>query len=243
MAQGFLSDTELYYAHPGNISGSVIHIDGEESKHAVRVMRHNIGDPLYITDGKGKIYETEIISIGSDFLTAEIINITTYEKEFPNIRFVIPRLKSADRFEFALEKCVELGITEFIVFNAKRSVAKGEKTNRWRKIILAAMKQSLRPFLPEITFVNELESIITDGNLYLLFDQKGETTLPEAINEILKNHKDNLIYFIFGPEGGLTEEEIGIFNNVKLVKLTGNRLRSETAVITSAAGMAMLFNE
>ena len=73
-----------------------------------------------------------------------------------NIFFCIPKLKYSDRFEFALEKCTELGITNFIIFDSERSIHKSDKKERWEKIVLSAMKQSLRSYLPNITVINSL---------------------------------------------------------------------------------------
>lgn len=238
MGQAFLFDVELYYSRLVDERSSEIVLDDTEFKHAVKVMRNNVGDTLFVTDGLGKIYKTTITGIKSKMLISEIEAIYEYEKSLPNVNFVIPRLKSADRFEFALEKCTELGVTKFNIFNAERSVAKGEKSERWRKVLLAAMKQSLRAYLPEISFKKDLKVLNKEGNVIYIFDQNADLLFKEVVENI-KTDDENEHYFIFGPEGGLTENEIKLFPNAVKVKLTGNRLRAETAVISAAAALGI----
>ncbi len=240
MTQDFLSDVELYYSEAPVTNGE-IQISGDEFHHINDVMRHQAGDRIYVTDGHGVIYLAEIKYSEKKKTVLEIKDSKNYRNKFQLIWFCIPRLKSADRFEFALEKCIELGITNFIVFDSKRSVAKGEKIDRWEKIAVAAMKQSLRSWKPQIKFVKTLSEIYSFEGEKILFDQKGERTLQQYITQngaIFNGRK----YFIFGPEGGLADEELGNPDAIKL-RLTENRLRSETAVVSAAAVLANNFSE
>ena len=203
-------------------------------------MRHSVGDELYVTDGKGTIYKTSIIETCSNTVTLRIIKRIQYANQFENITFCLPRLKSNDRFEFAMEKCIEIGITNFIVFNSERTIAKGEKLERWNKIALAAMKQSLRSYLPNIRFVKSFNQLNEfDGKKYI-FDQNAEIKLTDMFADG-SFAEDKKKYFIFGPEGGLSEGEITAIRNYELISLTPNRLRSETAIVTAAALISQPF--
>ncbi len=150
----YLSGVELYYSSFGNIKGNKIIISEDDYKHIAKVMRHSIGDEIYITDGNGKIFLSIIKEIKKDSLTSSVKKILKYENEFSNIIFCIPKLKSSDRFEFALEKCTELGITNFIIFNSERAIYKSDKKGRWEKIVLSAIKHSLISYLPFLTVAN-----------------------------------------------------------------------------------------
>jgi 16S rRNA (uracil1498-N3)-methyltransferase len=223
-----LSNIELYYASPSSFKENLIKIESDEKKHILKVMRHSNEDEIFITDGKGKIFKSVIVSTEPDL----ILNIEEeflYEKKFPNYFFCIPRLKSNERFEFTLEKCTELGVTNFIIFDSDRSVAKGEKIERWEKILLAAMKQSLQSYLPVIKYFSLKEISSFEGNK-ILFDQNAEEDFGK---NILNNEKDQ--YLIFGPEGGLTDREKKLFEPASFVRLAANRLRTETAVIKAAS--------
>jgi 16S rRNA (uracil1498-N3)-methyltransferase len=229
LVSGFLSDIELYYSSI-LINDDKIILEGEECYHIIKVMRHKINDEIYITDGKGSIHKANIQILEQKRITCRIIFTIRYENKFLNITFCVPRLKSTDRFEFALEKCVELGITNFIVFDSQRTVAKGEKIERWEKILLAAMKQSLRAWLPKVSYAKSLNEIMKLEGEKILFDQNAE----QPFNSILNSQFSTLnCYLIFGPEGGFTNGELKI-ENCELVRLTENRLRSETAIITAA---------
>jgi 16S rRNA (uracil1498-N3)-methyltransferase len=234
----FLSNKELYYTSEA-LNGNLVTITGEEVHHIKEVMRHSLGDEIYLTDGKGKIYKSKIDSMTNKALLVKIIETYEYENKFSNITFCIPRLRTQDRFEFALEKCVELGITDFIIFDSIRTVAKGEKIERWKKLLVSAMKQSLRAWLPTIKYVDRVSEIARLAGKRLIFDQSAQIPLQEYIT--MRDHKinDMQLYFVFGPEGGFADEEIASTKRCTFVKLTNNRLRTETAIITAASILSL----
>jgi len=236
LSQEYLSNIELYYST--DVVDNYIQMSEEESKHASKVMRHTAGEELFVTDGKGTIYKTSIVEACSSTVTLRITERIRYTNQFENVTFCLPRLKSNDRFEFALEKCIELGITNFIVFNSDRTIAKGEKLDRWNKIAQAAMKQSLRSYLPKIQFIKSLDKLNDFEGKKYIFDQNAETNLSDH----LSNHSDpnsKQKYFLFGPEGGLSDKEISSINNSVLIALAPNRLRSETAIVTAASFISL----
>lgn len=231
-----LSNIELYYSEPDNFSGNSVIISGDESHHIAKVMRHKIDDEIYVTNGKGKIYQTKLSSVSKTEVKVEIKKEFSYENKFKNLFFCIPKLKSPDRFEFALEKSVELGITNFVIYNSNRSVARGTKIERWKKILVSAMKQSLRSYLPEIIGVKSLaETIKMDGEI-ILFEQNSDRNVKEL--EIKPEEK---YIFVFGPEGGLGLEELNLVGKNQIYNLAENRLRSETAIVNAAAILAVMF--
>ena len=224
-----LSKIELYYSSQEHISNEIISLIGDEFKHTVKVMRNNVGDTLFITDGVGSIFKTEISSIENVKVSARIIETIKIENKFENIIFCIPKLKNPDRFKYAIEKCVELGITNFIIFESKRTIAKGTNIKRWEKIALAAMKQSLRAYLPNIKVVKNLSVIAELKGEKIIFEQNAKRKFQFDFMIDKKNH------FIFGPEGGLTENEINIFDKYLIFSLSDHRLRSETAIVKVAS--------
>ncbi len=224
-----LSNIELYYSSRKEISDETISLTGNEFKHAVKVMRSKIGDAIYITNGAGLIFKTEILSIKKDKLSAKIIETIKTENKFVNIFFCIPKLKNPDRFKFAIEKCVELGVTNFIIFESKRTVAKGMNIIRWEKIALAAMKQSLRAYLPKIKLAKNLSDIAELNGEKIIFEQNAERKFQFDLEV------DEKYYFIFGPEGGLTVDELKLFDTDLIYSLSDHRLRSETAIVKAAS--------
>ncbi len=223
-----LSDIELFYTLPEFVESEKITLQAEEFHHAVNVMRNSVGDLLHITDGLGRIYTAEIVDITKSILSAVVKDTIKYENHAENIWFCIPVLKNPDRLKFAFEKCVELGITNFVLFNSKYTLSKKINSEKFSKTTLAAMKQSLRAFLPRIVSAS-LGEILELSCKKLLFDQNAKVIFDGKID--LKEKT----YFIFGPEGGLDASEIKTVNADWRFSLSPNRLRSETAVIKCAS--------
>ena len=230
MDRRILNNIELYYTPSGMRDNNILRIEGEELNHILKVMRHKKGDELYITDGEGCIFKTYITNISSHSVETVISDEFNYENKTRNLYFCIPKLKSTDRFETALEKCTELGITNFIIYESERTIAKSSKMERWEKIVISAMKQSLRSFVPRINVVESLNEIIMQNGNKILFLQEAEKMFTtDAIN----GSRDN--YFIFGPEGDFTENEKKLFDKAEFYNLGDSRLRSETAIIKCAS--------
>jgi len=225
-----LSNTELYYTSAEYIESEKLTLQVEEFHHAVNVMRNSVGDSLHITDGKGTIYRSEIVNITKSNLTAAIKDKFKYENPANNICFCIPQLKNSDRLKFAFEKCVELGITNFILFSSKHTISKRINSEKFKKTALAAMKQSLRAFLPNIVASSYNEIIKLPGTK-MLFDQNAKSVFDGNVNTNIKKP----IYYLFGPEGGFDEIEINSINTDERFCLSANRLRSETAIIKCAS--------
>ena len=196
-------------------------------------MRHKVDDEINITDGKGKIYKCKINEIKKRELSCVVFDTYSYNNKLSNLKFCIPRLKNADRLEFALEKCVELGVNNFIVFDSERTVAKGDKTERWQKIVTSAMKQTLRAWLPKVSYCKSISDLIKLDGKKIFFEQNADTLFSSIVNA--EFYAQPSTFLVFGPEGGFTSEELRVNNEEISVKLVENRLRSETAVVVAAS--------
>jgi len=225
-----LSNIELFYSKPENFREDEVILEGEECRHAVKVMRHHPGDEIFVTNGEGKISNGNINKILKDTLSVTIKKEFIYENKFSGVTFCLPKLKNPERFEFALEKCAELSITNFIVFESERTVSKAYKLDRWNKILLSAMKQSLQSFLPRISIVNSIEEIKNMEGKKIVFEQNAGNIFQGLHGDTTRKY-----YFLFGPEGGLSQNELEIFSADELFKLADNRLRSETAIVKCAS--------
>ncbi|MHC1739420.1 MAG: 16S rRNA (uracil(1498)-N(3))-methyltransferase [Ignavibacteriaceae bacterium] len=230
----YLTGVQMYYSTSVNIGKNEIIVEGDECKHILAVMRHSIGDEIFLTNGEGSIFSSQISGISNKEITATIQKEYKYNNKNKNIYFCMPMLKNPDRFEFALEKCIEFGITEFIIYRAKNSLTKSFKQERWEKISLAAMKQSLRAFIPNIKCIDDLEKLKYESGNKILLDQSAESNFCSDIF-----HANEKNYVIFGPEGGFHKDEVAHFDHENFFSLTDNRLRSETSIIL-AAGLISL---
>ena len=223
-----LSNIELYYTPPEFISKNDLVLWAEEIKHAIRVMRNSVDDDLYVTDGKGSIYLSKISSINTDSLNAQIIKTYKYIDKSRDLIFCIPKLKNPERMKFAIEKCIELGITRFKIFESKNTVSKTSNLKRLQKIAIAAMKQSIRSFLPQIEFAT-FEKITKSNGDKIIFDQNAKNNFNSETKFLIPT------FYIFGPEGGFDNSELMSIDSAKIFNLSNNRLRTETAVVKCAS--------
>lgn len=225
-----LSNIELYYSSACDLESQIIKIDGEESNHILNVMRHQINDEIYVTNGLGKIFKCCISHFNKKNIGTKILDDYSYKEKFPNITFCIPMLRNNERLEFALEKCSELGVTNFIIYQAKRSVPKKVNLPRLEKILVAAMKQSLLSWLPKIRYVGSMDELAQFDGEKIIFEQSSNNYFSR--DKI--NSKMNYL-FIFGPEGDFTANELDSLKSGIKYKLAENRLRTETAIIKAAS--------
>ncbi|MFZ1280003.1 MAG: RsmE family RNA methyltransferase [Ignavibacteriaceae bacterium] len=226
----YLSNIELYFTSFVSEDEKYFTLLDDEFHHSTKVMRNKISDKLFATNGKGKIFEGSIEEMSKDFLKSTIIKIYKYQNNLDNIAFCIPNLKNPERLKFAFEKCTELGITNFLLYKPEHSVGKNLNTERLSKITLAAMKQSLRAFLPKIEAINSVTDLVKSDSGILLFEQTASTKLSD-----FKLDEDKKYIFVFGPEGGFSENEFTLLKDSTKLKLTENRLRSETAILKAAS--------
>jgi 16S rRNA (uracil1498-N3)-methyltransferase len=223
-----LSNIELYYTPKELIQEDQLILKGDEFHHSVNVMRNSVGDILYVTDGMGSIFISKISRINENQLAANIHDRKVFEDKASYIWFCMPLLKNPDRLKFAFEKCVELGVTKFILFKSRHTLSKKVKPEKFQKTALAAMKQSLRAFLPQITSASFNEIIQFDG-AKILFDQNTNQVFD---GRLISNSPT---YFLFGPEGGFDKTELESVSLNNRFSLIENRLRSETAIIKCAS--------
>jgi len=228
----FLSDIELFFSD--ELSDNKIILKDDEFIHCTKVLRHKTGDKIFVTNGKGKIFNCQIISISKNELLAEILSFTEQSIKYPNLCFCIPVLRNKDRLRFCFEKLIELGISKIIFFKAERSIPDKINLDKYNKIAVETIKQSLQANLPEIKLIQSLEEINSFEGKKIIFTQNAENRFDK--NLLSENIK---YYFIFGPEGGLTEKEINSVIDRKEFSLADNRLRSETAIIKVASVLTL----
>lgn len=224
----------FYYPSLNN-SDSEITVEGDEAHHIINVMRKSTGDRIEISDGKGQIIECEIISIKKEQVVCQALDKKVLEKVIPQFKFLVPVLKNPNRFEFMLEKLTELGVHDIIPFISENSMKVSDKNSRWKKVLISAMKQSHVDFLPNLHLLSNFNEIITQINLSnsLIFHGDVEGEHPSELRPPQKFSEAESIYLAIGPEGDFSEEEKKILRSINSipVKLSNNRLRSETAAI------------
>ena len=230
---------EYYYTIPGNIDlekDSLI-IKDFEYNHLVKVLRKKTDDEIHVTDGKRNLYLCKIIKILKQEIVCRIID-RKFNLHEPgnNLKLFISPLRNPSRFEFAVEKAVELGVNSIHPVICDYTVNKNEfsktKIDRIRKIIISAMGQSQRCFLTEFFNVISFREML---NYSSSFRAKIVMYEFESSSHKLEKLKEKEICLFIGPEGGFSETEINTLKENKwFSKSLGNRkLRAETAAIVS----------
>ncbi|MBK9731975.1 MAG: 16S rRNA (uracil(1498)-N(3))-methyltransferase [Chitinophagaceae bacterium] len=239
---------ELYLA--SKIENEQIFLGEEESHHCIQVMRHHAGDLLEVTDGRGKKLTASVINENRRACVLEVVEvIETVPGSNTHVHLAIAPTKNMDRFEWMLEKATEIGIDEITPIVCQRSERSQIKSDRLNKLLVAAMKQSLRCWLPVLhqpikfaDFLSNNASIYTDDqeNFKAIFhcQQKG---LP-LLKQIFQPKKKVLL--LIGPEGDFTMEEIRLAEEkgFQALSLGNARLRTETAGIVAIHTIQLLSN-
>ena len=203
----------------------------EESKHCIKVLRKKINDEIYLTDGKGNLYKSIITDNNSNNCKIEVIEKTKIKKDNYKIHIAINPTKNINRFEWFLEKVTELGIDEITPIICQNSERKKINLNRLNKIIISAMKQSLKTYLPKLNDLTQFSDFIKNNFEDLKFIAHCKKDKKTSLKNYIKPKKNILI--LIGPEGDFTQEEINIAERKKFisVNLGKERLRTETAGI------------
>jgi 16S rRNA (uracil1498-N3)-methyltransferase len=209
-------------------------LSAEESKHATKVLRKKEGDILNFTDGKGYFYKAKITVADTRKCRLQVVSSEQKEKQHNyHLHIAIAPTKNMDRFEWFLEKATEIGIDEITPIICSRSERKVIKTERCNRILLSAMKQSLKFHLPKLNEAISLNDFIKqdfEGTKYIAHCEEGNKT------ELKEKKKEKRTLILIGPEGDFspTEIEMALQNQFKAVSLGTSRLRTETAGIIAA---------
>jgi 16S rRNA (uracil1498-N3)-methyltransferase len=217
---------ELYGHSPFTLSE-------DTSKHIIQVLRMKKGEHLQLTNGKGKIITSEIISENKKATEVKVISTSNIEHRTSNITIAISLIKNTSRFEWFLEKATEIGISEIIPLICDRTEKQNFRHDRMKSILISAMLQSQQAWLPvlhEPLKFKEVIKISPQQNKYIAhcIEEEKKTIGNQAINQ------SSII--LIGPEGDFTNEEVefAIANHFIPVTLGNTRLRTETAGIVAS---------
>ena len=212
----------------------------EESKHIIKVLRKQTGDIFQVTNGNGWIFKAEIISADMKNCIVNIISRAFHPKHNYKLHLAVAPTKMNDRYEWFLEKATEIGIDSITPIICDRSERKTIKTDRFRRIIESAMKQSLQSNLPVLNDAISFKEFITlnfTGQCVIAHCEETEKT---SLKSILQPNGD--ITILIGPEGDFSVKEIemAIANKFIPVTLGETRLRTETAAIVACHSVAFI---
>jgi len=234
---------QLFFTPDLNPSSENFILSEEESKHAIRVLRMDAGDRLHLIDGCGGLYEAQIID---PHPKRTVLTILSVEEHFQQPRYhlhiAVGPTKNIDRIEWFLEKATEVGIQEITPLICEHSERKEVKLDRLNKVVVAAMKQSLKAYLPKlnaaVSFKEFLKNSPNDGVQKAI--AHCVDTEKKYLNQIFEPAKHYII--LIGPEGDFSEGEIELAIQMGFhpISLGEARLRTETAALAACMEISLL---
>ncbi len=213
----------------------------EESKHCIRVLRLGEGESIHITDGEGNLFCCQIFDPHPKRCRVRVVeHHAEYERLPYSLTMAVAPTKSSERFEWFLEKATEIGVAEIIPLLTSHSERKNTKLERERRVVTAAMKQSLKAYHPTLhpmTSFAELLRMPFEGDRFIAHcnPSSGKRPLPD----LLQRGADTMI--LIGPEGDFSPEEVeaAMRCGFREISLGTQRLRTETAAVVATTMVAI----
>lgn len=214
----------------------------EESAHCALVLRKKPGDVLHLVDGLGNWYEGPLVEVSKKQCRVAIQKtMEAYQKRPFRLHIGLAPTKQIDRTEWFLEKATEIGVDEITLLQCKRSERNNVRMDRLQKIVLSAMKQSLRAYLPKLNDLTPFKTFATSAEAHACrFIAYMDESPQQTLKENYPAGKD--VYIAIGPEGDFTPEEVKVALDCGFsgLNLGPHRLRTETAGIVACHAINMI---
>ena len=224
----------MHIFYTPDIAGKEYLLNEKESRHASKVLRLKTGDKVLLIDGKGGRFTAEIITNAGKKTMVKVLSKESFDKRSAHyLHLAIAPTKNMDRLEFFLEKATEIGVDEITPLLCRFSERKMIKDDRLERVVIAAMKQSVKPFMPKINPLTKVEDFIKNhqGEGRYIAHCYDREKLPLKIAAC--QFGSSLV--MIGPEGDFSSEEVDLAeaNGFRAVELGKERLRTETAGIVA----------
>jgi 16S rRNA (uracil1498-N3)-methyltransferase len=227
--------TDIFYVPPSRIFGGTLQFPESEAHHIHRVLRKKRGDVVQVVDGEGATHDVEITELSRSTGSGKILKTRRCVAEPVAELVVAQAVIKGERFDWFVEKATEIGIRKIIPLICERSQvqASSQKLARWRRIAIAAMKQSGRSRLPVITGAMDMSHAIAVGSSFqckiIAHNDPEAVPFHPAQKETVRTTVHGMI--LIGPESGFTDEEVVLARGYgyRTLTLGPRRLRSETA--------------
>ncbi len=206
----------------------------EEAGHCLRVLRLGVGDEVMLTDGKGFFYQAVIAAATQKRCMVKLISKTEQEPFWNgHLHLALAPTKNMDRMEWLAEKATEIGFDELTFLNCRFSERKVIKTDRIEKIVVSAVKQSLKARKPVVNEMMDFRKFMErdfSGQKFIAHCYEGEKPL---LKDVLQPDEDAVV--LIGPEGDFSPEEVALATEkgFQAVSLGKSRLRTETAALVA----------
>lgn len=206
-------------------------LNEEESRHALKVLRMQTGDPLRVINGNGFLFHTVIKDTNTKRCPLEIISVEEVKRPEKEVHIAVAPTKNMDRIEWFVEKATEIGVTEITWLKCENSERRVIKNERVEKIAISALKQSKRLFLPKINELIGLPNFLKlhpKGAIAHCYEHQDKKNLKQVFQ--ISDYP-----ILIGPEGDFSLHELELIekSNYDGITLGENRLRTETAALVA----------
>lgn len=246
-----MTDILRFFVTQNQINENKIVLSNEDSHHLKNVLRAKIGDKISVCDDKMTQYECGICNIEEKSIELNILNSSSVTGELPIEVILFQCVPKREKFEFIIQKAVELGIHEITpAFSKRTEVNKknfNDKNDRYNKIALSAAKQCGRGYIPKILNAIDFNQALSEASLLDTSILCYENCKTQSLKDIFNGTKfteNKKIGIIVGPEGGFEESEVemAIKSNIFVCSLGTRIMRTETVAIYLLSIINYLFS-
>jgi len=223
-------------------SNNSIEVTGDEAHHAIKVLRISLGEEILLSDGAGAWARGSVERIDKKSFVLSVLERGMSEPAEPEI-IVVQALTKSDRAKETIELLTVAGVSTIIPWEAERSIAKWQSDfgEKWFTASVTAAKQSRRLVLPQIEAPATTEQIARrfgSGKNLLVLHEEGTFKISDAAKALVPGP----IILVVGPEGGISGNELGIFeaSGAQIVKLGAEVLRAAHAGFAATAAISAL---
>lgn len=232
---------QIFYAP--DIDGEVYQFNEEESKHCIRVLRHNEGDTVHLTDGCGNMHTCCITLAHPKRCILRVVETIKNYKQLPyRLHIAAAPTKSIERYEWMLEKITEIGVDTITPIESYHCERRIVKTDRLEKVITTAVKQSIKAYHPKLNIMQEFESFVCKdfGTAELFIAHCNDSENKILLRDLVVKGREYVI--LVGPEGDFSQQEVdlAVSKGFKEISLGDSRLRTETAGVMATAIVSII---
>lgn len=232
-----MKEVRYFYVPDAGTAGE---LPEQEAQHALKVLRLKEGDDMVLMDGNGVFFQAKVTVASKKHCLYTIVSQEPQQKSWRGrIHLAIAPTKMMERMEWMVEKCVEIGVDEITFLDCQFSERRTLRTDRIEKIVIAAMKQSRKPFKTLVNGMTSFDDFVNahhEGNLYIAHCYQ-EVERLDLFGQLQTADPETDITVLVGPEGDFSIDEVrkAVGRGYESITLGNSRLRTETAGMMAVA--------
>lgn len=236
-----MKETRYFYV-PDAATGH--ELPEEEAQHALRVLRLQAGDEMMLMDGVGNFYRAEVTAASNHHCLYRVVETLPQPLQWQGrVHLAIAPTKMMERMEWLMEKATEVGIDEITFLDCQFSERRVVKVPRVEKIVVSAVKQSHKAFMPVVNELTPFKQFVAahhEGHRYIAHCYQ-EVDRVNLFDELCRLNASEDALVMIGPEGDFSIDEVRLAVDAGFVSvdLGKSRLRTETAGLSAVMMMQL----